>query len=89
MKKILFVITILFVLTGCSKGEEVNCVVRGEKAVFTLKDGIVSSFVLNGKKQSMAEVDEINGTYFTSSTTNEEGKLALKNYVSSLGGSCN
>ena len=54
-----------------------------------MKDGIVSSYILDGKSISKSEVDELNGTYFTGSKTNEEGKVVLKNYVSSLGGSCN
>ena len=56
--------------------------------MFTLKEGIVSSYTLDGENQNRSVIDEINGTYFTSSTNNEEGKEALKNYVSSLNGSC-
>ena len=53
-----------------------------------MKDGMITSYKLDGKAQSSSVVDEINGTYFTSSTNNEEGKIALKKYVSSLSGSC-
>ncbi len=88
MKK-LFLIMSLLVLSGCSKGENMECTVNGKKAIFTLKDGIVSSYTLDGKSISRLEIDELNGTYFTGSKTNEEGKAVLKNYVSSLGGSCN
>ncbi len=88
MKKI-FLIMCLLVLTGCSKSENMECMVNGKKAIFILKDGIVSSYILDGKSISKSEVDELNGTYFTGSKTNEEGKVVLKNYVSSLGGSCN
>lgn len=89
MKKIILIIMGLFILTGCSKGEEFTCTVNNQPAVFTLKNGIVTSYTLGDQKQSRATIDEINGTYFTSSTTNEEGKEALTNYVNSLNGSCN
>lgn len=88
MKKNLLVLC-LFILTGCSKGENMECTINGKKAIFTLKNGIVSAYVLDGKSKGRSEIDELNGTYFTSSKTNEEGKLVLKNYVSSIGGSCN
>lgn len=88
MKKILIILT-LFVLTGCTKGEEYTCTINGKQAIFTLKNGIVTSYTLDNQKQNQSLIDEINGTYFTSSTTNEEGKEALNNYVISLNGSCN
>lgn len=76
-------------LCACTtKGEKVNCTVDGKEAVFTLNEGIVTSYTLDGKKQSSSEIDEINGEYFTSATTNEEGKEALKTYVSSINGNC-
>jgi competence protein ComGC len=89
MKKIIVLLTLLLCLTGCTKGEEVKCSINGKKATFALKNGIISSYVLDNEKQSQSKIDEINGTYFTSSTNNTEGKTALDNYVSSLGGSCN
>lgn len=89
MKKLLIVMLGLFLLTGCSnKGEELTCHIDNKEAIFTMKDGIITSFTLDGKKQSTSEVDEINGTYFTSSTNNEEGKEALANYINSVQGSC-
>ena len=33
-------------------------------------------------------VDELNGEYFTTTTNNEEGKIALKNYIEQIGGTC-
>ena len=50
---------------------------------------MISSYTLDGEKQSQSTVDELNGTYFTSSTDNEEGKVTLKNYVESQNGTCN
>ena len=83
------IILFLLVLTvGCSKGEEVNCNIEGKKAIFTLKNGIITSYKLDDKEVSKSEIDEINGTYFTSSTTNEEGKETLNNYINELGGTC-
>ena len=58
-------------------------------AEIMLKDGMITSYTLDGTNQSQSTIDEINGTYFTSSTNTEEGKVALTNYVNSLGGSCN
>lgn len=88
MRKISILLFILFLTVGCTKGEEVACNIEGKKAIFTLKNGIVVNYKLDDKAVSRSEVDEINGTYFTSSTTNEEGKEVLNNYVDSLGGSC-
>ena len=88
MKKLIIVSLVLFLTACTNSGEEFNCTVNNKTAIFTLKDGIVTSYTLDGQKQSRSVIDEINGTYFTSSTNNEEGKEALKNYVSSLNGSC-
>ena len=88
MKKILLIIVGLFILTGCDKGEEITCTINNEEAIFTMKNGIITSYTLNGQNQSQSEIDEINGTYFTSSTNNEEGNEALQTYVNSLNGSC-
>ena len=87
MKK-LSILLFLLLVVGCTKGEEITCNIEGKKAVFELKNGIVTSYKLDDKKKSKSEIDEINGTYFTSSTNNEEGKEVLKNYVDSIGGSC-
>ena len=87
MKKLF--ILLVFILTACTpKGESYTCTINNKEAVFTLKEGIVSSYTLDGENQNRSVIDEINDTYFTSSTNNEEGKEALKNYVSSLNGSC-
>ena len=88
MKKLGILFICLF-LVGCAKGEEVSCNLNGKKAIFTLKNGIISSYTLDGKAIDKSEIDEINGTYFTSSKNNEEGKTTLKNYVNNLGGTCN
>lgn len=90
MKKLLIIMFGVFILTSCgNSGEEFTCTINNSEAVFTIKDGIVSSYTLDGEKQSRSTIDEINGTYFTSSTNTEEGKAALTNYVNSLNGSCN
>lgn len=90
MKKILIVMFVVFILTGCgNSGEEFICTINNKQAIFTLKDGMIISYTLDGTNQSQSTIDEINGTYFTSSTNTEEGKVALTNYVNSLGGSCN
>ena len=87
MKKISVLLFILL-LVGCTKGEEITCNIEGKKAVFQLKNGMITSYKLDGKKVSKSEIDEINGTYFTSSTNNEEGKNVLNDYVYELGGTC-
>ena len=89
MKKIFVLGLGVLFLTACGGNtEEVTCTVDGKKAIFNLKDGMVSSYSLGGKKISKAEVDEINGEYFTSAINNEEGKKALNTYINSVGGSC-
>lgn len=87
MKKINLLLFILL-LVGCTKGEEITCNIEGKKAIFELKNGMITSYKLDGKKVSKSEIDEINGTYFTSSTDNEEGKNVLNDYVYELGGTC-
>ncbi len=88
MKMYVVILLGFMLLTGCTKGEEVTCTINNKKAIFTLKDGIVTSYKLDEKNAKNSEIDEINGTYFTSATNNEEGKIALNNYVNSLGGTC-
>lgn len=87
MKKVLlFLIMIFFV--GCLNKKEIVCNIEGKKAVFVLKDGIISSYKLDNEKISRSIIDEINGTYFTSSKNDEDGIRILNEYVGGLGGSC-
>jgi len=90
MKKLLILVAGVFMLTACG-GEtlDVNCKIGGKDAIFTLKNGMVSSYTLDGSKMSRSVVDEINGEYFTSAKNNEEGETALNNYIRSINGSCN
>lgn len=87
MKKII-IIFCLIILTGCTKGEKITCTIDGKPAEFTLKDGIINKYKIDGVEQKKSIVDEINGTYFTSSENNYEGTITLYNYVESLGGTC-
>ncbi len=87
MKKVLLGAFVLL-LTGCTSGEEVTCTNNGKEEIYTLKDGMVESLSIDGQKQSSSVIDELNGTYFTSATDNEEAKNILNGYISSLGGSC-
>lgn len=87
MKKCLFLMTLLL-LTGCFSGEVVKCNIKGKDAEFTLKNGIISNYKLDGKRISNREIDEINGLNFTSSKNNEDGKKILEKYINSLGGYC-
>ena len=87
MKKITIVF-LLLLTAGCTKGEEITCNIEGKKAIFTLKNARIDNYKLDDKKIKKSEIDEINGTYFTSSTNNEEGKRVLNSYVFELGGTC-
>ena len=79
----------MFLLVGCSEsGEEVTCKVGGKEAIFTIKDGIITSYKLDGQNIGGSSIDEINGEYFTSATNNEEGKQALNRFITSLNGTC-
>lgn len=89
MKKVFMFGVMLFLLSGCTSGEEFSCTVNGKDATITLKDGIITSYTLDGTKKSQSEIDEINGEYFTSATNNAEGKDALNRYMLSVAGSCN
>ncbi len=89
MKKgLLVLVSCVVLLTGCSSGEEVTCKIGGKDAIFTLKNGIVASYIFDGTKMDQATIDEINGEYFTSAKDNEEGKEALEIYMQSVNGSC-
>ena len=79
---------VIFLLAGCTSGEEVTCQNNNKEEIYTLKDGIVESLTIDGEKQSSEIVDELNGTYFTSTTTNEEAKEVLNELVGSNGGVC-
>lgn len=90
MKKIIFVLLVLFI-TGCSSSgntDTINCIIDNKNAEITLKDGMVVKYTLNGKEESQKNIDEINGLYFASATNNEEGREALNNYISTVNGSC-
>lgn len=87
MKKV-FILFVLILITGCTKGEKVICNIDGKEAEFILKGGIISSYKLNGMKKTNMEIDEINGLNFTSSKNNADGREILENYVDSLGGYC-
>ena len=87
MKKILLLSVLL--LTGCTQGEELTCNLNGKTLEYQMKDGIIKSYKIDGTKASQKDVDELNGTYFTSSKNNEEGRIALKNYIENKNGNCN
>ncbi len=88
MKKYLLILLSIFILTGCAEKEVVKCNIGNKEAIFTLKSGMISHYKVNGIPKSNSEIAEINGTYFTSSVTNDDAKIALQNYVNSLGGTC-
>ncbi len=89
MKKILLLAVFTILLTGCGTTEKFQCTIEGREAEITLKDGLVSKYILDGVKVTQAEIDEINGGYFTGVASPEQGKEALNNFVKSAGGSCN
>lgn len=89
MKKILLGLFVI-VLAGCtSGGEEVICNVNGQTETYVIKNGMIEDLVIDGKKQSSADVDELNGIYFTSAKNNDELRQMLDNYIAKKGGSCN
>lgn len=90
MKKKLFVLLLgVFLFTACGgQTEDVTCTIGGKEAIFTLKNGMVSAYTFDGSKMNHSVIDEINGEYFTSSKNNEEGRIALNNYIQSVNGSC-
>ena len=89
MKKIFLVGVATFLLSGCSSnGEDVTCIIGGKESIFTLKNGIIINYKLDGQDISSSKIDEINGEYFTSASNNEEGKQALNRFVSSFNGRC-
>ncbi len=89
MKKV-FILVALFLLTGCtSSGEDVTCITDGKEEIYNIKDGLVNSLTIDGKKQSQSSVDELNGTYFTSAKDNDDLKSMIYDYVSGKGGTCN
>lgn len=90
IKKLLIVLTFGLLLTGCGgETKDVSCTIGGKDAIFTLKNGIISSYTFNGTKMKKSVIDEINGEYFTSAKNNEEGVSALNTYIATVGGSCN
>ncbi len=88
MKKLLLLVTFTLLLSGCSTIETYHCTIDDREAVITLKDGFISKYVLDTIKIKRAEIDEINGAYFTGVSSPEDGKKALINFVQSSGGHC-
>lgn len=87
-KKVIILLS-LFTLTACTQGEDVACTVNGKTEVYNIKDGLVESLTVDNDKKDMADVDELNGTYFTSAKDNEDLKKLIYDYVSQRGGQCN
>ena len=89
MKKII-VLFLLLMVTGCgmASGTEYKCTIDGKDAVVTLDSGTVTSYVIDGKKVSKQDVDEINGLYLTGATNNDEGLVLLNKYLQSKNGHC-
>lgn len=89
MKKVFVLGICMFMLCGCSVTEKFECTVEGKSAKITLKDGMISSYSLDGIKVNRQEIDEINGEYFTGVASPEDGRRALQNYIATSNGSCN
>ena len=53
-----------------------------------MDSGTVTSYVIDGKKVSKQEVDEINGLYLTGATNNDEGLNLLNKYLQNKNGHC-
>lgn len=87
-KKVIILLS-LFTLTACTQGEDVTCTVNGKTEVYNIKDGLVEGLTVDNDKKDMADVDELNGTYFTSAKDNEDLKKLIYDYVSQRGGKCN
>ncbi len=88
MKKVLLLLVCLTVAGCASGGEVMKCKVNGKEAIFTLKEGMIDEYKLDGTSKTNREIADINGEYFTSSKNNEEAKTYLKDYVESIGGTC-
>lgn len=89
MKKI--IIPVLFLMmTGCgaASGTEYKCTIDGKAATVMMDSGTVISYVIDGKKVSKQEVDEINGLYLTGATNNDEGLNLLNKYLQNKNGHC-
>ncbi len=89
MKKLLILSIFAFILCGCGYDQEFECTVDGKPATIGLKEGFISSYTLDGKKVSQAEIDEINGTYFTGVANEEQSVDALGRYLLEVNGNCN
>lgn len=88
MKKYLLLFVCL-IIVGCATNEEtIKCRINGKEATFTLKEGMIHNYTLDGKAKTNREIADINGEYFTSSTNSEEAKNYLQDYVESIGGTC-
>lgn len=88
MKKIIL-LSLCLIAVGCaSGGDQMKCRINGKEAIFTLKEGMIDKYTLDGMAKTNREIADINGEYFTSSTNNEEAKNYLKDYVESIGGTC-
>ncbi len=89
MKKII-ILFLFLIMTGCGTGSgtEYKCTIDGKDASVTLDSGTVTSYIIDGKKVSKQEVDEINGLYLTGATNNDEGLTLLNKYLQNKNGHC-
>ncbi len=88
MKKII-ILFLFLMLSGCAgSGEEYKCTIGGKDALVKLDGGTITSYVIDGKKVSKQEIDEINGLYLTGATNNEEGLNLLNKYLQNQNGYC-
>ena len=90
MKRILIILFIsMFLLTGCSKEEELICDIGRTTVTITLKNGKITKYVDKIKGESAKEdLDNMNNEYLKQIENNNDAISKLKDVITILGGNC-
>jgi len=90
MKKILIILFVsMFLLTGCSKEEDLICDIGSTTVTITLKNGKIIKYVDKIKGEaSRKELDNLNKEYLSEFDNNNDAVDKLKDVITIMGGNC-
>ena len=90
MKKILMILfASMFLLTGCSKEEDLICDIGSTTVTITFKDGKIIKYIDKIKgESSSSELDNLNRAYLSSVENNKDAINELREVITTMGGNC-
>lgn len=90
MKKILIILFVsMFLLTGCSKKEDLICDIGSTTVTITFKNGKIIKYVDKIKGESSKEdLDNMNKEYLKEIDNNKDAINKLREVITIMGGYC-